>query len=522
MPLEVRGVIPKIVFLIGFVGVLYLSTIRTGEAWDDDFAMYVHEAKNIAVGIDYRNTGYIYEREYAELGPKTYPPVFPLLLAGVYKGFGLNLTAMKVEVILLFLAALFVVGLTFRDLLSPKQLLALIALVGLSPYFWNYKENISPDLPFLLLAYLSMFLIHRNYEQGASPTYWSAALVGVVSWSAYGTRSVGICIIGALWLRDAIRLRKLSRFSIVATVMFVLGAAVEMRFVQPEASYMDQFRGAPALFSHAIDYVKSLSVLWDNGYSLTARVAVLALFSLLAAVGFAARVRRKVEIFETFSVAYLGVILLWPAPQDRLLIPLVPLYFFYVLIGLDAATRWATTSQRKLVTALIAMMVLMSYAGKYSKLDYGSLAGIESAEARDLFNFVRTETGPQDVFIFRRPRALALFTERSSAAYYWTPADDDLWKKFCEVHATHIITGALDDNSPPLGAPSGFFKIFAKKYSADLQKVYWNRKFEVYRIARTCDEARNTMPDKPQSSSRTFRAKAQVSGAPEETRTPNP
>jgi hypothetical protein len=88
MPLEVRGVIPKIVLLIGFVGVLYLSTIRTGEAWDDDFAMYVHEAKNIAVGIDYRNTGYIYEREYAELGPKTYPPVFPLLLAGVYKGFG--------------------------------------------------------------------------------------------------------------------------------------------------------------------------------------------------------------------------------------------------------------------------------------------------------------------------------------------------------------------------------------------------------------------------------------------------
>jgi hypothetical protein len=63
MPLEVRGVILKIVLLIGFVGVLYLSTIRTGEAWDDDFAMYFHEAKNIAVGIDYRNTGYIYERE---------------------------------------------------------------------------------------------------------------------------------------------------------------------------------------------------------------------------------------------------------------------------------------------------------------------------------------------------------------------------------------------------------------------------------------------------------------------------
>src|SRR5258708_37609530 len=138
-----QGSMQKVIVLIVLLGAFYLSTIRPGESesWGDDFAMYIHEAKNIALGVDYHQTGYIYEKEYAELGPKTYPPVFPLLLAGVYKAFGLNLTAMKIEVILLFLAALLAVALTFRDGLSPKQGLALLAMIGFCPYFSTSKEN---------------------------------------------------------------------------------------------------------------------------------------------------------------------------------------------------------------------------------------------------------------------------------------------------------------------------------------------------------------------------------------------
>jgi hypothetical protein len=491
-----QGWIQKVVVLIVLIGAFYLSTIRPGESESlgDDFAMYIHEAKNIALGVDYHQTGYIYEKEYAELGPKAYPPVFPLLLAGVYKAFGLNLTAMKIEVILLFLAALLAVALTFRDELSTKQVLALVAMIGFSPYFWNYKENIVSEFPFLLFAYLSLFLIHRTYEQGGSRTYSNAALAGLAMWAAYGTRSVGICLVGALWLRDALRLRKLSPYSIVATAVFLLGAGVEMLFVQTEASYLDQFRGAPALFSHAIGYLKSLSVLWDNGYSLLLRVAVLALLSAFALIGFAARLRRGAGIFEAFSLAYLAVIVLWPAPSDRLLIPLVPLYLFYILIGFDAAMARAVAWQRIAAVGLVVATIALSYAGKYSKLNYGSLDGLDTAEAHALFDFV-SKTDANDIFIFRRPRALALFTNRSAAAYYWTPTGDELWKKFCELHATHIVTGTLDD-APLVGAHRGFFTTFADKYAGDLQEVYSNAQFKVYRITRRCGAAMNITPAK--------------------------
>jgi hypothetical protein len=156
----------------------------------------------------------------------------------------------------------------------------------------------------------------------------------------------------------------------------------------------------------------------------------------------------------------------------------------------------AVAWQRIAAVALVVATVAVSYAGKYSKLNYGPLDGVEDAEAEAhaLFDFV-SKTDANDIFIFRRPRALALFTNRSAAAYYWTPTGDELWKKFCELHATHIVTGTLDD-APLVGTHRGFFTTFADKYAGDLQEVYSNAQFKVYRITRRCGAAMNITPAK--------------------------
>ena len=73
------------------VGALFVLTIREGEDWGDDFSMYIHHAENIARGVPYGETGYIYNPHNPAVGPKIYPPGFPLLLAPVVKLFGRNL-----------------------------------------------------------------------------------------------------------------------------------------------------------------------------------------------------------------------------------------------------------------------------------------------------------------------------------------------------------------------------------------------------------------------------------------------
>ncbi|HEV2672560.1 MAG TPA: hypothetical protein VGU74_15810, partial [Gemmatimonadales bacterium] len=67
------------------VGVLYLATIRAGHGWGDDFAQYILHARNIAAGVPYTQTGYIYNPDNPEVGPRAYPPGFPVLLVPVVK-----------------------------------------------------------------------------------------------------------------------------------------------------------------------------------------------------------------------------------------------------------------------------------------------------------------------------------------------------------------------------------------------------------------------------------------------------
>jgi hypothetical protein len=42
------------------VGGFFLATIREGHGWGDDFSLYILHARNIAEGISYQQTGYIY------------------------------------------------------------------------------------------------------------------------------------------------------------------------------------------------------------------------------------------------------------------------------------------------------------------------------------------------------------------------------------------------------------------------------------------------------------------------------
>src|SRR5262245_11148296 len=123
-------------------GGFFLATVREGHMWGDDFSLYILHAKNIAEGSNYQETGYIYNPSYPMIGPKTYPPIFPLMLAPVYKFFGMNLTAMKVIVILTFILTLPIIFLLFRNDLPGPYLVALIAVFGFNPYFWDFKENI--------------------------------------------------------------------------------------------------------------------------------------------------------------------------------------------------------------------------------------------------------------------------------------------------------------------------------------------------------------------------------------------
>src|SRR5690606_369019 len=95
---------------------------------------------------------YIYSHYTPVLGPRAYPPGFPLLLAPIYAIWGLDMAAFQIYMIVLQLIALIIIYLLYRTEVSLPTALILLLMMGLSPYFVAFKRDIMSDTPFMLFC----------------------------------------------------------------------------------------------------------------------------------------------------------------------------------------------------------------------------------------------------------------------------------------------------------------------------------------------------------------------------------
>jgi hypothetical protein len=472
-----------VVGLIALIGAWYLGTLRTGHEWGDDFCLYLRHTRNLAEGADYADTGYLYNPAFPSLSPRTYPPLFPVLLLPAYAWFGLNLQVMKAEVVLLFLAFLGAVYVRFRSELPRGARLALVTCLGLNPYFWDYKDRLLSEVPFLLFTYLALHFIARSFR--AERTRWrrmpDAVLAGACVYLSCATRSVGVVLVPCLVLEALWRERRLFNPALfVALAVFAFGVLVQRTLLPADGSYLDQLVFDPALFVlNAVSLAKAMGLFAANGYSESLRDILFLVLTGFALAGFILRVRVALGVHEFFAMLYGSAIVIWPSSEwnQRFLLPLVPLYAAYVLHGIRAA--WSTIPRAVALPAGIGLTaaVLASYVGQYTRMEFGTLReGIGKADTIALFDFIRDHTSGDDVFLFQKPRALALFTRRKASALHTPASDGDLWAYLGRINATHVVVSPLFADSYRALRP------FVERHPDRLHEVYENADFVVYRI----------------------------------------
>jgi hypothetical protein len=468
-----------ILVLVCAIGIYYLATIRAGHGWADDFSLYLLHAKNMVEGKTYADSGYIYNPAYPSLSPIVYPPILPLILAPVYALWGLNLAAMKATISIIFLLFLLLLPLFFREYLPFSYLLALVAIIGFSPYFWDFKDEIRADIPFLFFSYLTLFFINaaQQSEMPKQEQLWRGLLVGSLAYLAYGTRTLGVVLVLCLLVWELIRLRRVRPFAVVAFFQFGVLAILQAWLI-PSSGYFDQFElNLEYMFLNTLSYLFALAALWDNGYLVPLQTVLFIVAISLAIIGYWERVKTRMSIFELFALLYVGLLIVWPVYQGlRFLIPFIPLYIVYVLVGINQIGLVQPRVEKVVVRVMLAT-IMLSYAAHYTTVNYGILPdGVATEDAVGLFNYVQTNTEDDAVFIFRRPRALALFTNRSAAVYHEFEDDADLWQFAREIEATYLIAGSLDDD---------FWLAFIERNRSYLELVYVNNDFRVYKIKAT-------------------------------------
>ena len=471
-----RSALPAVILVIASVAVFYSLTIRPGHDWGGDFSLYIHHAQNMADGIAYGDTGFIYNPSVPFLSPQTYPPVYPMLLVPIYKLYGIDIRAMKIELLVIALLALLAVYLAMKDELSPRQVAAVVALTGFNSYFWEGKETVIALIPYIFFQYLALYLINEAYARmrGGLSSIHIGAAAGAAIYLTYGTRSIGIVLFAALISYDLLSNRRLTRVAVAASVCFILLAALQTLLLHSDSAYFDQFAALvrPSIFiENLIDYSILATSYWYNGYSIPLTLVLAVPLSLLALYGLVRKLREQVTVLEIFLIYYVATIIIYPTSGGiRYLTPLLPLYLFYIMYGIKNIGK-----KEGLVFAVSVALIAASYVSTYTTINFGPYGeGIAKRESVELFDAVKSNTKADDIFIFRKPRVLSLYTGRSAAIYHTPRETGDFWLYIDDIGATYVVSSFLDDND--------FLRRFITAYRGSFELVLLNNSFSVYKI----------------------------------------
>ncbi len=441
----------------------------------DDFAAYVMHAANVVEGRPYADIHYVPNHEALWVSPANgYPPLYPFVLAPVYWRLGLDLRAMKMVTIGTFVIFLAAFAVWLKPLASPTPRVIAVLLAGLSPAFWSYRDLISSEFPYLMFSFLALLAIRRGSDAGDGwrQAGW-AVLAALLLYACYGTRTIGIALSGALIGAELVRHRKLTRYLVLVLGVVAGLVILQSLLLTSPRGYMEAAHfSARSVPENLVSYGKSLSHAWENRFSKEAQGGLTVVLSVFAGLAFWRRIRQgSIEAF--YLVIYLTILLAWGAQIGvRGLLPVLPIYLTYVSVGIaETVEHWPRSKARALVTAL-AVCVAITYFGGLRRRS-GSLPNVNDASAQELFAFLRTQTQPSDLLLFSKPRAIALFSGRTTASLGPEESVADSVRFLQEKDVRFVIQTTWN--------PASYGRLLSDD-GAQFSEVFRNRDFQVFRV----------------------------------------
>jgi hypothetical protein len=294
---------------------------------------------------------------------------------------------------------------------------------------------------------------------------------------------VGLAIVPALLLYDVWKRRRLTAFACIAAAVAIVLAVAQGSLLKTSGGYGNLFNLSPSWLAHnTLSYIRSARTFLLNGYSNLFSYGVYAIALFLAAWGAWIQIRRGVHLLEMFALIYLPLIAAFSIPGlHRYILPVLPLFFIYMLIGLQAALAAVSPAARKLMASAAVLLIGLTYAGAYAKSEWGPISeGIGDQDFLDTCRYLRKQAAPSDVVIFRKPRVLALLTGLPAAVYNTTGNCDAIRAYAHQVHARYIVLTALSHEDFASDAQTLLPCI--DQYRDVVSEVYTNSHYRVFAL----------------------------------------
>ncbi|MBP5464258.1 MAG: glycosyltransferase family 39 protein, partial [Treponema sp.] len=424
------------VFPVLLTLVLGLYFIDRGHTWGGDFSEYIAQAQVLATGTD-----------TPERPQVNYPYGTAVFLLPFFKIWGLNLLALKLPMVCCYAAFIIAVSCFYRRRFPAEKAAVPVFLFAVSPALVSYQNNILSDLPFLLIATVSLFCFSEAFAEhnSAGKQCLVAAAAGLcVTW-ACSIRFQGLvilltfisvelllllkrlCTANALIRTWTKALRAKSVFvHLLFYAAFVLSYILYKRLApasqgRTDLGFLDDF-SVKGLLYNCFFYPFFFNDFFSC-YGLCPRpICVAAYLASLPLI--VSGIRRKAPeevICSIFSLGMLTLYILWPGPQDfRFLFPILPFMMMFAVYGSEGLqdTELKTCYARFALFIFCIFFCVMVYLDvrNVRKERNGNYQAF-SVPAKEAYAAIQTKTGAEERILFFKPRVLYLATGRISEAY---------------------------------------------------------------------------------------------------------
>lgn len=483
--------IPFTLLIVIILLPLFFINARSSHDWGGDFAMYIMQAKNIVSGISQTETLYLYNPENPVFGPPAYYIGFPIILSPVYAVFGNSISMMSLWVSFFLFASGVVMSIFFRQYFSKLISFFLVIIIIYNPRTLGLKLEIMSEFPFLFLLLL-LLLLYDKY----SKRYLSGILFAIMGGFLISIRMIGIAFPIAVliftvwkWIAENNKICGHKCINGIITsfgsvLIFLLLNNIIFAIPQTESgSYIDIWAGEKPIDSLLINmayYVEQFKLFfspWSGDWNFLPNIlnAFVFTFTLL---GMIKVFTERLKLVDIFVIIYLGIILLYPFHHTgvRFLFPIIPFLLVYLVRGLELINLFPNVGKTA-KTIVLSGLMLASYLNMFLYIldtDDRTLKGPQTNASIEAFNNIKEVTNKDAVFLFAKPRVLALYSERHCLGDDFDANDKEISEMITKFEVNYILV-----HNEKSGDALKDFVINQKDVIAH---IWSNKEFDLYEV----------------------------------------
>lgn len=472
------------------LSMLLFINIRNGHDWGDDFAQYLIQAGNIVRGNPQTLNGLVQTSD--KFAVPAYPAGFPLLISPVYAISGYEIAPYLILLSLLLIWLSILVFRYYTFYLPAGLSFFMLMFFAFHPSTLDLKAQILSEIPFTLLL-TGLFLLCRKPDFSLRHLILAGIFTGILA----SIRIAGLLMIPALTIYLLLNFNKAGNRStamlMTKNILTYILSCAALFFLINSILFPVPLRGISGFYSSAASVNEMQFISNLNQYAAECQNIFRLPFvngtlwkwlcAALIVSGYILRLVKLRAIPEWFFLFYLLLLGAYPYSSGgfRFLFPVSPLLILYLIEGIRFYTGLISRNKVNTAAGIMMLVLFFPHLNSYALIwnERNILPdGPQSPEAKEMFGYIRNNTGKDDVIVFPRARAMALYGERKTSYLirnYSLAGNTGLFRRI----NVSVVVRSKKENSDPLKDP--LLNEYLDHNKSAYSLVWENERFEVYR-----------------------------------------